>query len=57
MVRDFGLLKGDALADALDAFAHDLDARDDLHASAHYRRDLVRALGQQIIEEARRCRA
>lgn len=57
MVRDFGLLDGDALADALDTFAHDLDARDDLHASAHYRRGLVRALGQHTIEEARRCRA
>lgn len=57
MARDFGMLEGNALADALDAFAHDLDARDDLHASAHYRRGLVRALGQQIIEEARRCRA
>jgi 2-furoyl-CoA dehydrogenase FAD binding subunit len=55
--RDFAMLDGDALADALDAFARDLDARDDLHASADYRRRLVRALGQQTIEEARRCRA
>jgi 2-furoyl-CoA dehydrogenase FAD binding subunit len=54
--RDFAMLDGDALGDALDAFARDLDARDDLHASADYRRGLVRALGQQTIEEARRCR-
>jgi 2-furoyl-CoA dehydrogenase FAD binding subunit len=54
--RDFAMLDGDALADALDVFARDLDARDDLHASADYRRRLVRALGQQTIEEARRCR-
>jgi 2-furoyl-CoA dehydrogenase FAD binding subunit len=56
VVRDFAALEGDALVDALDAFACDLDARDDLHASADYRRGLVRALGQQTIEEARRCR-
>ena len=31
-----------ALDDALDAFAWDLDARDDLHATAAYRRQLVR---------------
>jgi 2-furoyl-CoA dehydrogenase FAD binding subunit len=56
-VRDFGLLEENALADALDTFARDLDARDDLHASADYRRGLVCALGQQSIEEARQCRA
>ncbi len=32
-------LEGSALADALDAFAWDLDARDDMHATARYRRD------------------
>jgi 2-furoyl-CoA dehydrogenase FAD binding subunit len=57
MVRDFASLEGAALVDALDTFACDLDTRGDLHASAHYRRKLVRALGQQTIEEARRCRA
>jgi 2-furoyl-CoA dehydrogenase FAD binding subunit len=55
--RDFGALAGDALDDALDAFAFDLDARDDLHATARYRRELVRQLGRRTIEEARRCRA
>ena len=46
-----------ALDDALDTFAWDLDARDDLHATADYRRQLVRALGRQTLEEAARCRA
>jgi 2-furoyl-CoA dehydrogenase FAD binding subunit len=55
--RDFGALDGSALDDALDAFAFDLDARDDLHATARYRRELVRRMGRAAIEEARRCRA
>jgi 2-furoyl-CoA dehydrogenase FAD binding subunit len=55
--RDFGMLDGSALDDALDAFAFDLDARDDLHATARYRRELVRRMGRSAIEEARRCRA
>ncbi len=51
-------LPGDpALEDALDAFAWDLDARDDLHATATYRRQLVRQLGRQTLEEATPCRA
>lgn len=55
--RDWPLLDGTALDDALNAFAFDLDARDDVHATARYRRDLVRRVGRQVIEEARRCRA
>ncbi len=47
----------DITDDALAAFADDLDARDDLHATAEYRRMLVRKLGRAVIEEARRCRA
>ncbi len=43
--------------DALDAFAHALDARDDLHATATYRRQLVRKLGRQVMQEAAACRA
>ena len=53
--RDFGPLDGSALDDALDAFAWELDARDDLHATARYRRELVRRMGRATIEEARRC--
>jgi 2-furoyl-CoA dehydrogenase FAD binding subunit len=55
-VRDFGQLSGGALDDALDAFAWDLEARDDLHATAPYRRELIRQIGRRTVEEARRCR-
>jgi len=53
MVRDFGALNGVALDDALRDFAVSLEARDDLHATADYRRDLVRLLGRRTIEDAR----
>lgn len=43
--------------EALRDFAAKLDARDDLHATAAYRRRLVRELGRQAIAEAQRCRA
>ena len=49
VVRDFD----DASDEALAAFAAKLDARDDLHATAGYRRMLVRKLGRAAIEEAR----
>ena len=55
--RDFPDIGGDALDDALDEFAGELEPRDDLHATADYRRALVRRLGRATIEEARRCRA
>ncbi len=57
MARDWPRLEGSALDDALNAFAFDLDARDDIHASARYRRDLVRRIGRAVIEEAASCRA
>jgi 2-furoyl-CoA dehydrogenase FAD binding subunit len=53
IVRDFDNPSDDALRD----FAEGLDARHDLHATTDYRRMLVRELGRQTIEEARRCRA
>lgn len=56
LARDFPALDGSALDDALDGFAWELDARDDLHATARYRRDLVRQMGRATIEEARQCR-
>jgi 2-furoyl-CoA dehydrogenase FAD binding subunit len=46
-----------ALDDALDDFAWDLEARDDMHATASYRRELVRRVGRTVIEEATLCRA
>ncbi len=57
VARDYPDIAGDAIDDALDAFAWELDARDDLHATESFRRNLVRQLGRATIEEARRCRA
>lgn len=57
VARTWDNLSRDALDDALNAFAYDLEARDDLHASARLRRDLVRKLGAQTIAEARQCLA
>ena len=45
------------LDEYLDAFAWQLDARDDVHASARYRRELVRRLGRRTVEEALACRS
>lgn len=53
-VRDWTDLDGSALDDALNEFAYDLDARDDVHASARYRRDLVRMIGHELIGEVLR---
>jgi 2-furoyl-CoA dehydrogenase FAD binding subunit len=50
-------LDGAALAEALDHIAGELDAREDLHATPEYRRELVRRLGRATIAEARQCRA
>lgn len=55
--RDFPVLDGAALDDALNAFAWDLGAGTDTHATARYRRDLVRKLGRKVLEEAAACRA
>jgi 2-furoyl-CoA dehydrogenase FAD binding subunit len=49
--RDFPRLDGNALDDALNEFAYDLDARDDVHATARYRRDLVRMIGRDLVRE------
>lgn len=47
-------LGGNALDDALNDFAWELEARDDPHASASYRRHLVRQIGRRVIEQAGR---
>lgn len=57
VARDFPCLDGSALDDALNTLAWDLDARDDVHASARYRRELVRRIGRATIREADQCRA
>jgi 2-furoyl-CoA dehydrogenase FAD binding subunit len=54
VAHEFDELKGSALDDALNAFAYELDARDDFHATARYRRDLVRMIGRELIEEVTR---
>jgi 2-furoyl-CoA dehydrogenase FAD binding subunit len=41
--------------EALNALAWELDATDDIHASARYRRELVRRLGRRMIDEAQSC--
>lgn len=51
VARDFPGLEGSALEDALNAFAYELDARDDVHATARYRRDLVRMIGRDLVRE------
>lgn len=56
-VRDYPVLQGDALDDALNELAWDLGAIGDQHASARYRRHLVRRVGRRVAEEALRCRA
>jgi 2-furoyl-CoA dehydrogenase FAD binding subunit len=57
VARDLGDGEGSALDAALDRLAWELEARDDLHATARYRRELVRRLGRECIEKARQCRA
>jgi 2-furoyl-CoA dehydrogenase FAD binding subunit len=55
-VREWDDRLGDEnLADALNDFAWELHGSDDIHATARYRREMVRRLGKQAIEEARRC--
>ena len=44
------LARDATLKDALNEVAWSLDAQDDVHASAAYRRQLVRELGQRLIE-------
>jgi 2-furoyl-CoA dehydrogenase FAD binding subunit len=55
--RDWPRLDGSALDDALNAFAYELEARDDVHATGRYRRELVRRIGRGVIEEAVQCHA
>ena len=55
-VTEFPPLEGEALAERLNALAWSLPFDDDHHASARYRRDLVRILGRQTVEAAMACR-
>jgi len=51
VVIDPGRSQGADLDEALNVLAWDLGGVDDLHASARYRRELVRRIGRQIVEE------
>ena len=55
-VVEFPPPAGDALPKRLNALAWSLPFDDDHHASARYRRDLVRILGRQTVEAAIACR-
>ena len=54
-VREWSGLDESGIDDALNDFAWDLGGTDDSHATAVYRRGLVRHLGRQVIEEAKKC--
>jgi 2-furoyl-CoA dehydrogenase FAD binding subunit len=51
-VRDWPVLEGSALDDALNTFAWELEFQEDAHAGAKYRRHLVRTLGRRTVLEA-----
>lgn len=56
-VRDWTGLEDAGLDDALNAFAWELGGNDDIHATARYRRQLVRRLGRRTMEKARACKS
>jgi len=49
-VREWQSLEGSAIEDALNDFAWEMRGNDDIHATAQYRRELVRYLGRQVID-------
>ncbi len=53
-VRHWTGLEGSAIDDALNDLAWELGGNDDIHATAQYRRQLVRHLGRKVIEETAR---
>jgi 2-furoyl-CoA dehydrogenase FAD binding subunit len=55
-VREFGVQETNP-GDALNAFAWEMGGSDDIHASARYRRELVRRLAPPLIQEALACRS
>lgn len=56
-VRDWPDLDDRDLDEALNRLAWEIPFSDDVHASASYRRHLVRTLGRQAVQEARACAA
>jgi len=55
-VRDWSDLADANLDDALNQFAWDIGGSDDIHATAAFRRQLIRRLGRRAIMEATECR-
>ena len=51
-VREWQGLQAGALDDALNAFAWEMGGSDDVHATARYRREIVRRIGRKVIAEA-----
>ena len=56
-IRNWDILADNDLDEALNSFAWALGDNEDIHASAKYRRQLVRRVGRRVIEEARKCRS
>ncbi|NIR31501.1 MAG: carbon monoxide dehydrogenase [Gammaproteobacteria bacterium] len=56
-VREWPILEDELLADALNDFAWEMGGYSDTHATAAYRRELVRRIGLRVIREATACRA
>ena len=54
-IREWRGIGDSELPAALNDFAWDLGGSSDIHATARYRRELVRRLGARTIERARRC--
>lgn len=54
-VREWDNIDDQDLPDALNDLAWELGGSDDIHATARYRREMVRRLGRKVIEEARQC--
>jgi len=50
-IRDWDNVSDGQLDEYLNEFAWALDATDDIHATARYRRELVRRLGRVVYEE------
>ena len=48
-------IETDQLGDALNGFAWEMEGEDDIHATAKYRRQIVRQLGAKVLEEAKSC--
>lgn len=51
-VREFSVFTDSELERDLNDFAWDLNGADDIHATAKYRREMVRRLGKKVVREA-----